>query len=448
MIPQPKKRLTSLFKAPKRLWVIFSLRLSLILCLATVIPMLLLYTLIRLDLIEASYGIDTGQLAEIDPDLPAELTVTEASPQAAPDAARIIARLTGGLPAEDNRSRIQFDPELGVWQLSYDLSNVIFVTSIFDLHVEMPAWIAIGALPLLSLVVGVLLSIWLSRSVTQPFTRLAGAARAIGRRDLGHRIHTSGSQELQDLAQSFNRMAAELEQAETARSNMMADVAHELRTPLAVLDGSLRALLDGVHELNEEEVALLYEQTHHLNRLIDDLRSLSLAEANQLSLDLQPVDLASLVEETAAHFDLVAQERGIKFKVKVQDALTHPALDKDRARQVLHNLLSNAFRYTPDGGWVEISAKRMPESGLLEISVTDSGAGIAAEDLPHIFDRFYRSETAAHVREGTGLGLAIVHAIVKALGGRVCVKSAGPGQGSRFTVEFPLACDFISKAIW
>ena len=241
------------------------------------------------------------------------------------------------------------------------------------------------------------------------------------------------------LAQSFNRMAEELEHAETTRRNLMADVAHELRTPLAVLDGNLRALLDGVHELNEDEIALLYEQTHHLSRLVDDLREISLAEADQLSLNRQEVDLARLVRETVAHFDLLAQEQGIQLAAELDDPLVHPGLDENRIRQVLHNLLSNAFRYTPRGGKVEISAKRLSANNELDITVKDTGAGISPEELPHIFDRFYRAEEAtSRDRGGTGLGLAIVKAIVEAHGGRISVNSGGRNQGSAFSIKFPI----------
>jgi two-component system sensor histidine kinase BaeS len=190
-----------------------------------------------------------------------------------------------------------------------------------------------------------------------------------------------------------------------------------------------------VHALNEEEIALLYEQTHHLNRLVDDLRELSLAEADQLSLNCQEVDLALLVKETVAHFDLIAQERGVELTAELDDPLIHPCLDENRIRQVLHNLLSNAFRYTPRGGKVAITAKRLSKNYDLEITVTDTGAGIPSEELPYIFDRFYRAEdTTSRDRGGTGLGLAIVKAIVEAHGGRVNAASAGRNQGSAFSI--------------
>jgi len=336
---------------------------------------------------------------------------------------------------------IAFDLLSGLWmtRISSNLQRVVFTSPVFKFRVELPAWFVLGSLPLLSLLIGIFLSIWMSRSVTRPVSQLAEATQAIGRRDLSYRVQTKGSQELLDLAQSFNRMAEELEHAETTRRNLMADVAHELRTPLAVLDGNLRALLDGVHELNEDEIALLYEQTHHLSRLVDDLREISLAEADQLSLNRQEVDLARLVRETVAHFDLLAQEQGIQLAAELDDPLVHPGLDENRIRQVLHNLLSNAFRYTPRGGKVEISAKRLSANNELDITVKDTGAGISPEELPHIFDRFYRAEEAtSRDRGGTGLGLAIVKAIVEAHGGRISVNSGGRNQGSAFSIKFPI----------
>jgi two-component system sensor histidine kinase BaeS len=198
-------------------------------------------------------------------------------------------------------------------------------------------------------------------------------------------------------------------------------------------------MLDGVHALNEEEISLLYEQTHHLNRLVDDLRELSLAEANQLSLNFQGVDLTRLVKETVAHFDLSAQEQGIHLTAELDEPLIHPGLDENRMRQVLHNLLSNAFRHTPRGGRVTISAKHSADESGLEISIADTGAGLSPEELPYIFKRFYRVEGVSDTDQGrTGLGLAIVKAIVEAQGGNVSAQSAGRHQGSTFTIRLPM----------
>jgi signal transduction histidine kinase len=218
----------------------------------------------------------------------------------------------------------------------------------------------------------------------------------------------------------------------------MADIAHELRTPLSVLEGNLRAMLDGVHEVNEAEVALLYEQTHHLKRLVEDLRELSLAEADQLSLNRQEVDLTQLVKDTVAHFEVLAQEHGIQMSTRLDEPLLHPSLDDHRMRQVLHNLLSNAIRYTPEGGRITVSGGKLPDKNILTISVVDTGKGISSEELPHIFNRFYHTENSLHAEhDGTGLGLAIVKALVEAQGGSITAQSAGKNQGSTFSIRFP-----------
>ena len=411
----------------------YSLQLSLVLLVATLLPMLVLYSLSASGLIEATYTVESRQLADIAQlgkrwaalaDIPARITIYP------------VVRVEDGDWPATIEPEIVIDPALDAWRIASESSSVVLASSVFHFRVEMPAWFAIGMLPVVSLGLGILLSVWMSRSVTRPVSQLAEAAQRIGRRDLDCRVPETGSLELQDLARSFNRMAGELAGAETARRNLMADVAHELRTPLTVLEGNLRALLDGVRPLDEAEIALLAEQTHHLNRLVDDLRDLSLAESERLALDRQPVDLGRLLDETAAHFAPLAGERGIALSVSGEGDLIHPSLDDHRLRQVLHNLLANAIRHTPRGGSIRVTAGRMGEAGF-EIAVSDSGEGISPGDLPHIFDRFYCAGRSRD-RGGTGLGLAIVRALVEVQGGAIRADSAGAGQGSRFSIQFPL----------
>jgi signal transduction histidine kinase len=429
----------------KKLRTRFSLALGLALLVATVLPILIVYLLSASGLVEATYVTESQDGGFVELPIPTPSEVTDLLPlpliveQLGEDGSLPVPRID---PVTRERvPALSFDPVSGRWlaEIPPGLQRVVFTSPIFKFRIDLPAWFVLGSLPLISLLIGIFLSIVMSRSVTRPVSQLAEAAQAIGQHDLDYRVETKGSQELQELAQSFNRMTEQLEHAETTRRNLMADVAHELRTPLAVLDGNLRAMLDGVHALNEEEIALLYEQTRHLNRLVDDLRDLSLAEADQFSLNRREVDLTRLVRETAAHFDPLAQEQGIQLITELDDPLTHPSLDENRIRQVFHNLLSNAFRYTPRGGKVTLSAKRSSGEDAVEVSVTDSGAGISPEELPHIFDRFYRSEeTVSRDRGGTGLGLAVVKAIVDLHGGVVCAQSDGRDKGSTFTLRFPL----------
>jgi signal transduction histidine kinase len=423
----------------------FGLVLSIALLVATLLPILIFYILGVTGLIEVTYVAEINGGRQDDP-----RTVL---PVATPSEKENFSRLPwiNGSLGENGRLAtpridpetgkripdLSFDPITGLWMAAIpsDLQRVIFTSPVFKFRIDMPAWLALGSLPLIGLFFGIFLSVWLSQSVTRPVTQLVEASHAIGLRNLRYRVQTKGSQELQDLAESFNRMAEGLEHAEIARRNLMADIAHELRTPLAVLEGNLRAMLDGVHAMNEEEIALLSEQTHHLNRLVDDLRELSLAEAKQLVLDCREVDLVHLISETVTHFDLLAHERGIQLTTELEEPLIHPCLDEKRIRQILHNLLSNAFSYTPSGGIVTISGKQSADHQAIEVAVVDTGAGIPQYDLSHIFDRFFRAkEAASRDHGGSGLGLAIVRALVEAQGGQIQAKSAGLNQGSTFTL--------------
>jgi signal transduction histidine kinase len=419
-----------------RLQTRFSLALGAVLLVSTFLPLGIVYLLLASGLVEAAYVSETQRIPRTEETLPL-------SPFATPFAASGPFQQLGTetYPVGGRIPTVVRDPETAQWirQLFSDPSRVVVTSPVFRIRADLPAWLALGSLPVIGLLFGVFLSVLLSRGVTQPVSRLADAARAIGRRDLGYRVKAEGSRELQQLAESFNRMAGELERAERARRNLTADIAHELRTPLAVLDGNLRAMLDGVHPLNEDAIALLYQQAGQLNRLVGDLHELSLAEARQLSLDRRETDLARLIKETAAHFALAAQEQGVALLCSADEPLLHPALDEHRVRQILHNLLANALRHTPRGGNVTLSAKRIEAEKVLEIAVADSGAGIAPEELGRIFDRFYRTEDSiGRDRGGTGLGLAIVQALVEMHGGTILAESGGKDRGSTFTIRIPI----------
>jgi two-component system OmpR family sensor kinase/two-component system sensor histidine kinase BaeS len=293
-------------------------------------------------------------------------------------------------------------------------------------------------------VLGILFGVVVSRSLTAPLSRLAEAARAVGAGDFRHRVEVTGSDEVIEVARAFNDMTGQLEQAEIVRRNLVADAAHELRTPLSVLQGNLRAILDDVYTLDKSEIARLYDQTRLLGHLVDDLRELAQAEAGQLQLDLAPIDLVKLVQDTAATFEPVAEAAEIALSVESPDGLPPAQADAARLGQVLHNLLDNALRHTPAGGTITLSAgceENPPdEAAYCWLAVQDTGDGISAEDLPHVFDRFYRADRArSRATGGAGLGLAIVRAIVEAHGGQISAASEGvPGQGSTFTVRLPL----------
>jgi two-component system OmpR family sensor kinase/two-component system sensor histidine kinase BaeS len=419
----------------------FALVFCFMLLVATLLPMLIFYLLGRSGLIEVTYATESLDVPSANMRLEAFNPTPPVIPS--PDVTSSAQNQLETLPQNELRMERRdliwaYDQASGQWMFklpSYS-ARAIVTSPISTFRIDVPAWLMIGALPVLSLSIGLAMSIWMSRGVTKPISQLAQAAQAVGRRELGYRVTTSGSQELQELAHSFNRMAEDLEAAELARRNLTADIAHELRTPLSVLEGNLRAMLDGVHEISEEEIALLYEQSQHLKHLVEDLRELSLAEAGQLLLKCHELDLGALVRETAGYFDVIAQEHGIKLSTELEESLLHPSLDERRMRQVLHNLLSNAIHHTPVEGQVTISASRLPGMNAVEISVVDTGTGISAEALPYIFDRFNRCGEMAE-REGTGLGLAIAKAIIEAHGGTVSAQSAGKNQGSIFTIFLP-----------
>ena len=290
---------------------------------------------------------------------------------------------------------------------------------------------------ILSIAVGLGAGIVIARIVSAPISDLAKAAHRVGQGELGVRVKPHGSQEMVELADTFNKMAADLQHAEVLRNNLMADVSHELRTPLTVLEGNLRAALDHVYALDEAEIANLYGQTRHLIRLVSDLRELALAENHQLPLERQPTDLNALVADTLQAIEPLAVEKGVRLASQTV-LLPEVTVDPIRIRQVLFNLLSNALRHTPAGGEISVSGTR--EGSEVRLAVRDTGEGMQPDQLAAAFDRFYRADKSrSRDTGGTGLGLAIVKAIVEAHGGRVEAHSEGSGQGSTFTVVLPAA---------
>lgn len=286
-----------------------------------------------------------------------------------------------------------------------------------------------------SVLVGVVGGVVISRVVSTPVTQLVRAAQRVGQGELDVRVPARGSQEMVELAETFNKMASDLKRAEQLRNNLMADISHELRTPLSVLEGNLRAALDHVYTLDEAEIANLYGQTHHLIRLVNDLRELALAETHQLPLEKSPTDLKALLADTLQAVGPLAIEKDVKLLEEIPP-LPPVQVDPGRMRQVFINLLSNSLRHTPPGGSITVRG----EIGMdaLCLSVADSGEGLEPEQLLSVFDRFYRGDKSrSRDTGGTGLGLAIVKAILEEHGGRVEAHSEGKGKGSTFMVYLP-----------
>jgi signal transduction histidine kinase len=269
---------------------------------------------------------------------------------------------------------------------------------------------------------------------------LTQATQAIAAGDLSQRVNIRAGDEMGDLAAAFNQMAAELERAESLRRQMTADIAHELRTPLSVIQGNVEALQDGVFPLTIEALEPIQTKTALLSRLVQDLHNLALAEAGQLPLDRQPTELAKLIERIAAAFQPAAEAKSISLELEVRADLSPADVDPQRVEQVLVNLLSNALRHTPAGGAISIE---LASSGArqLGVRVTDSGPGIPAEALSKVFERFYRVEQGrarSESGQGSGLGLAVARSIVEAHGGSIGVENV-PGRGASFWLVLPAA---------
>lgn len=284
-------------------------------------------------------------------------------------------------------------------------------------------------------VVGAVVSEIQARRIVAPVKALSQAAHRISAGDFSQRVPVTGDDELGEMAETFNTMAGELERQRELRHRTMSDIAHELRTPLSVLQIELESLEDGITEPTPDAIAGLQAEVVHLGRLVDDLRVLALTDAGELRLERRPLDLGAWVREVAERVRPKAQEKSLTLEVAVDDGLV-VAGDAQRLAQVLLNLLTNAIRHTPPGGRVAVTARR-GEGDEAWVAVADTGEGIPPEHLPHVFERFYQVDAARSSR-GTGLGLSIARSLVEAHGGRIWAES-DVGGGSTFIFALPLA---------
>lgn len=272
------------------------------------------------------------------------------------------------------------------------------------------------------------------RSLADPLENLVDAARRVeaGAYDVRVPERIRGPRELRELSRAFNTMASRLQADEQRRRALLADVGHELRTPLAVIRGNLEAIVDGVHPADEANLAGLIEETRVMERLVEDLRTLSLTEAGTLQLHREPTDPDVLLGEVAAGYRAEATRTGVSLEVLAPDDLPILEVDPVRVREVLANLVGNAFRYTPAGGRITITGDRGPGDDGVVFVVSDTGSGIEPELLPNVFDRFAKGRDS----RGSGLGLAIARDLVVAHGGTIEVHSE-PGRGTTFEVRLP-----------
>jgi signal transduction histidine kinase len=303
----------------------------------------------------------------------------------------------------------------------------------FNSSVNRSLLIAIGVAGL----VGLLLTLLLSQSILRPVDELTSAARAMEKGDLSQRVTVRTKGELGELANAFNAMAEGLKRLEQLRRNMVTDVAHELRTPLSNVRGYLEALQDGIVDPTPETIASVHEEAMLLNRLVDDLQELAMAEAGQLHLVKQPVDIQEMVEKSVQSMSAQASEKDVTVEVHLAENLPLVEADPERMGQVLRNLLQNAVVNTPPGGHILVVAS--PNDTQIKVSVKDSGVGISAEHLPYVFERFYRADRSRdRSTGGAGLGLAIVKQLVEAQGGQVEIDSQ-VDIGTTVTFTSPIA---------
>lgn len=290
---------------------------------------------------------------------------------------------------------------------------------------------------LIAAAVALVIGLILTRQITRPVRALISGARQLTKGELSYRVDVKSRDEIGELADSFNIMASSLEKGEQSRRQLTADIAHELRTPLTVIEGTVDGIIDGVFKPDTEHLCSIKEQASLLTHLISDLRDISLAESGQLELNLAPTDIVELVRRMVSNYEINAIKKNVRIKLEEGTQIPEIRIDPVRIEQVISNLLTNAIRHTPSGDSITVTVKN--DEGGLEISVSDTGEGIATEDLPHVFERFYRSGSSRARKEGgTGLGLAIVKQMVEAHGGKVWVGSK-MDTGSIFSILLPFS---------
>lgn len=314
-------------------------------------------------------------------------------------------------------------------------SSEVGITSIQVLFKEIGLFFIWGGL--IAVAIALVMTFFLSRKILAPVKTLTSAARRLGRGDLSQRVQLKDKGEMGELAEAFNSMAGDLERSEQLRQNMVADAAHELRTPLSNIKGYLEAIRDGIKKPDADTIRSLDEEATLLSRLVDDLQALSLAEAGELKLNRQEEDIIKLIKQAVAAKQTQAVAKGVSISTEVSKKLPSVNVDSRRIGQVLHNLLENAIAHTAKNGSIVVTAQK--QDNWVKVSMTDTGEGIPAEDLPSIFERFYRvDKSRARATGGSGLGLTIAKRLVEAHGGKIEARSE-LGKGSCFSFTLPVS---------
>jgi signal transduction histidine kinase len=334
------------------------------------------------------------------------------------------------VPTAFNRHLLRMQQMMGQMEAN-PLAGDLFTN--FRLAVTEALFIATVA----ALISAVLVSLFVSQRVVTPIRQMMQASRHVAAGHYRERVPVASQDELGQLAASFNQMAEDLEQIEAMRRDLIANVAHELRTPLSSIKGYMEGLIDGVIPAQAETYQQVYREADRLQRLVSDLQELSRVEAGAFELQRHPVALPDLIRQIAARLRPQFEEKGVSLKLDLPVTLPAVLADEDRLSQILVNLIGNALQYTPAEGVVTIVART--EAGRLVVTITDTGLGIPAEHLPHLFTRFYRvDKSRSRAGGGSGIGLTIARHLVEAHGGQIWAESQGERQGSTFGFSIPL----------
>jgi len=285
-----------------------------------------------------------------------------------------------------------------------------------------------------------ILSILISRKITKPLISITNASQEIAKGNYNQRVQVTADNgdELAQLGHSFNRMAAQLEQTENMRRQLIGDISHELRTPLTAIKGSMEGLIDGVLTSDETTFMHIYREADRLQRLVEDLQELSRVEGDAFKINKEDINVDKLLHDALAPLLNTFNKKGVQVSIHSEKNLPSVMVNHDRIIQVIQNLLGNALQFTPENGTIEINAKKV--DAFVHISVRDNGAGIKADHLPHIFERFYRADRSRSRQNGggSGIGLTIAQSLVEAHGGKIWADSKGEGRGSTFTFTLPV----------
>ena len=276
---------------------------------------------------------------------------------------------------------------------------------------------------------------FLSRRLIRPIRRLTKASQALAEGNLQQEVPVTSQDELGQLTTTFNTMSSDLYKADQQRKRMTADITHDLSTPLQIISGYIEMLEGGAVTLTSQRIEIIKTEVEHLRRLVGDLTTLTQVEAGGLEIQLAAVPPQALLERIFQAYQPIAARQGVDLQLDITQPTPEIEVDEGRMLQVLKNLVENALRYTPHGGTIQLG--NSVEGGQVQLWVQDSGSGIEAEDLPYVFDRFYRADKARNGNSGKmGLGLAICKALVTAQGGTIAAESDGKDQGARMILSF------------